>query len=251
VILSHKHRFLFIKGRKVGGTSVEMLLAPFCGGSDIVTPISPVDEIRRLEAGGIARNYCPEPAVEARYLQLVRDGNFDEARATRVHSDKVYPFFNHMPVTAVERLADFETGQFTLSYVVRNPYAKIISLANMNLSFSGYDGTPMENSAEDIRRSIRELFESNQFMLARNIDLYRTNKVYQYRRILRQEHLAKDLEHLLDHLGLDHMDCAIPHAKQGSIRMEYDAGRVFTRDQLDAINRIFADEFNENGYEVI
>jgi len=251
VILSHKHRFLFIKGRKVGGTSVEMLLAPFCGGSDIVTPISPVDEIRRLEAGGIPRNYCPDPAVEARYLQLVRDGNFDEARATRVHSDKVYPFFNHMPVTAAERLADFEPGEFTLAYVVRNPYAKIISLANMYLSFPDYSGAPMENSAEDIRRSIRGLFESDRFRLARNIDLYRTSKAYQHRIILRQEHLARDLHHLLDHLGLDHMGCDIPHAKRGSIRMEYDASRMFTRDQLDVVNRVFSEEFNENGYEVI
>ncbi|WP_428544674.1 hypothetical protein [Profundibacter sp.] len=244
MILSHKHSFLFIKGRKVGGTSIEMLLAPFCGPSDIVTPISPVDEIRRLNAGGAPRNYCPDPAVEARYLQLVRDGSFDEARIMRVHSDKVYPFFNHMSVALVEQLANFVPSEFTLAYVVRNPYAKIISLANMNLSFSGYSGVPMENNAADIRRSIQKLFETDQFLLARNIYLYQTKMAYQHQIILRQEHMVRDIRHFLNHLGLEQIGVEIPYAKQGSIRKKYSARTMFTREQLDIVNSTFADEFN-------
>jgi len=251
MILSHEHRFLFIKGRKVGGTSIEMLLAPFCGPLDIITPISPVDEIRRLEAGGVPRNYCPDPALEARYLQLVRSGNFDEARKTRVHSDKVYPFFNHMPVAAVERLADYTPTEFTLTYSVRNPYAKIISLANMNLSFSGYNGAPMENNVADIRRSIEQMFASGQVLLARNIDLYRSTQNYRKRVIIRQEYLAADLGRLLKHLGIKQVTSEIPHAKQGSIRKCYAAENLFTRKQLDYVNRNFADEFNNHGYDMI
>ncbi len=251
MILSHKHRFLFIKGRKVGGTSIEMLLAPYCGNLDIVTPISPADEIQRLLAGGIPRNYCPDPAIEARYLQLVRDMKFEEARAMRVHSDKVYPFFNHMSVTTTEKLANFEPSEFTLVYAVRNPYAKIISLANMNLSFSNYSGAPMINSAADIRRSIQNLFDADQLLLVRNINLYRTKRTYKYQVIIRQERLASDLRYLLDHLGLSHAGIKIPHAKQGSIRKEYATERMFTREQLDIVNRVFADEFSENGYEML
>ena len=251
MILSHKHRFLFIKGRKVGGTSVEMFLAPFCGPSDIVTPISPADEIRRLKAGGAPQNYCPDPEVEARYLQLVRSGRFDEARKMRVHSDKVYPFFNHMPASSVERLAGFDPGEFTLAYVVRNPYEKIISLANMRLSFSDYSGAAMENEAADIRRSIRKLFKTGQFLLARNIDLYKTEAAYRRRLVLRQEHLVRDLQYFLDHLGLEQTDAEIPHAKQGSIGKKYAVKSMFTRKQLDIVNRTFADEFDQNRYDMI
>ena len=43
MILSRKFRFIFIKGRKVGGTSVEMALSTICGPDDIVTPITPID----------------------------------------------------------------------------------------------------------------------------------------------------------------------------------------------------------------
>lgn len=37
MIISHKHKFIFIKPRKVAGTSVEVNLAKFCGKKDIIT----------------------------------------------------------------------------------------------------------------------------------------------------------------------------------------------------------------------
>ena len=39
MILSHKHKFVFVKNRKVAGTSVEVALSPHCGPDDILTVI--------------------------------------------------------------------------------------------------------------------------------------------------------------------------------------------------------------------
>jgi len=39
MIISHRHKFIFLKPRKVAGTSVEVALARHCGEDDIVTPI--------------------------------------------------------------------------------------------------------------------------------------------------------------------------------------------------------------------
>jgi hypothetical protein len=39
VIVSHRHRFIFIKTTKTAGTSVEMFLRQFCGPDDIVTSL--------------------------------------------------------------------------------------------------------------------------------------------------------------------------------------------------------------------
>jgi hypothetical protein len=39
MIISHKHRFIFIKSWKTAGTSVEAALSAHCGGEDIVTPL--------------------------------------------------------------------------------------------------------------------------------------------------------------------------------------------------------------------
>lgn len=39
MIISHTHRFIFIKSTKTAGTSVEAALSNFCSGDDIVTPL--------------------------------------------------------------------------------------------------------------------------------------------------------------------------------------------------------------------
>ena len=47
MIVSRKHKFIFIKGKKVGGTSLEIALSKFLAATDIVTPIVPEDEAIR------------------------------------------------------------------------------------------------------------------------------------------------------------------------------------------------------------
>jgi hypothetical protein len=41
MILSHKHRFIFVKTFKTAGTSIEVFLSQHCGPLDVLTPIHP------------------------------------------------------------------------------------------------------------------------------------------------------------------------------------------------------------------
>lgn len=250
MIFSPQHRFIYIKGRKVAGTSVEMALSPHCGPQDIITPISPVDELKRLALGGQPQNYSRSPDIEAQYLALVRAKDFEAAKKTRVHSDKVYPFFNHMPLARVEALLPPLSQEYTLVYNVRNPYAKVASLANMYISFSQYSGKPMEHPIEDIRHSVNKLFASGQYLLALNHGLYQSPHPYKRRIILRQEHLAADYQSLLTQLGISAL-APMPHAKQGSSNKGYQTKDIFTRAQLDTINTDFAEEFTAHSYPKI
>ncbi|MGL4591160.1 MAG: hypothetical protein ACRCVZ_04910, partial [Aestuariivirga sp.] len=54
MIVSHRHRFIFLKTRKTAGTSVELSLRPQCGPDDIVTPVT---EDRAAPQCGGPRNY--------------------------------------------------------------------------------------------------------------------------------------------------------------------------------------------------
>lgn len=40
MIVSHKHRFIFIKSAKTAGSSVELMLAKVCGPNDVITPLT-------------------------------------------------------------------------------------------------------------------------------------------------------------------------------------------------------------------
>ena len=43
MIISHKHKFIYVKLAKVAGTSTEYFLESFCGPNDVVTPCWPVE----------------------------------------------------------------------------------------------------------------------------------------------------------------------------------------------------------------
>ncbi len=60
MIVSHKHRFIFLKTNKTAGTSVEIALSKFCGPDDVIPPLIPEDEAKRAELGRLSeeRNWA-------------------------------------------------------------------------------------------------------------------------------------------------------------------------------------------------
>jgi len=99
MILSHKHKFIFIKTKKTAGTSLEIALSAICGEQDIITPISPADEKTRVQRGYLgAQNHAQ--------LQC----------------------FNHMSAQHVKALigADVWDSYYKFCFE-RNPWDKVIS----------------------------------------------------------------------------------------------------------------------------
>ena len=38
MIISHEHKFIFLKTKKTAGTAIEAALSEVCGASDVITP---------------------------------------------------------------------------------------------------------------------------------------------------------------------------------------------------------------------
>jgi hypothetical protein len=178
LIASHAHRFVFIKTRKTAGTSLEIALSRHCGPADVVTRISPEDEVLRAAAGGVGpQNDDTSPSSYA-----------------------------HMGARRVIKVIGREAWDSYFTFAVeRNPYDVVAS----SYRFSARKPSYTKTFAEFVRTP-RRLDR-----LALNERLYRMGGRVVVDRVYRYEELPAAIADLSSRLGLE-LD--LPHAKQGSGR---------------------------------
>lgn len=99
MLISYKHRFVFIKTVKTAGTSVEGLFEPFC-----------------CPPGHVVQHWTPTLVSEYGVV----------GRRWPQNDLPDYGYYNHMPAGAIrQRLPEFD--QFTCFTTVRDPYDRTIS----------------------------------------------------------------------------------------------------------------------------
>jgi hypothetical protein len=245
LILSEQFRFVFIKGKRVGGTSVEMALSTICGSRDIITPIAPVDELERMRLGGRARNYAAARECEEAYIERILTTPRNALAEISVPKERYY---NHMSLREVIAVYGLSVSSFDILCVERCPYAKILSWANWLASAEAYlSGGKLQSDPATLRNSVDRIFDTGDFAEVKNINLYRGEDGRVAARVLRHENLAADLWTFLRTRGLSKLP-HLPQAKAGLRSDRLDPLEFFSRDQLRTINDVFGDEFEAFGY---
>jgi hypothetical protein len=246
MILSKVHRFIFIKGIKVGGTSVEIALSRLCGPDDIVTPITPIDELKRLDVNAGARNYSADREAELAYLEALRQTALPDLAAVTIPAGV---YFNHIPLRDVFRLSGADIEEYRVVCVERHPYAKIFSWANHKLTFDAYrTGGEMRASPFELRQYLDRAVEDGSVIAVKNIDRYRRPDGSISAHVMRFENLNDDFQGFVAGLGMRYR-VWLPHAKRGILANNLDPRDLLDRRQLTIINETFCEEFEAFRYD--
>lgn len=250
MILSHRHKFVFIKGIKVAGTSVEIALSQCCGPADIVTPITPADEHHRMGTAGEPRNYTSHvypsflrAALERRYLSSLKNASPKCLAAVRRPKSR---FTNHMSLAEVLRFVP-QADDYQLLFVERSPYAKVMSLANWQKHARSYgSGGRLEECPTTIADAVDAVMADGTIQTVINIGRYRDSRGYLRAKPWRAESLAADVATFFRSRGLEPV--RLPHAKRGFGSDSVDPVTVLRPDQIKRINELFAEEFEVFGW---
>lgn len=250
MILSKRHKFVFIKGRKVAGTSLEIFLSDLCRSEDIVAPITPIDEQHRLLNGKIAaQNYGVSNEAHDSYFEKLR--RLPKEKLGKLTKPKS-TYYSHMSYGEVVDAFGEIPDDWTVFAVERCPYRKVISLSNFRLNFKDYkkSGKVMSSSIPKLRKQVAKIIKDETIQKVKNIHLYKDRDGTLRPNILRYENLAEEVAALMSTLGISTYP-KLPHLKKGMLSNSMDLREVFTPEQLRSINELFKDEFEAFGYEMI
>lgn len=238
MIVSHSGSFVFVKTRKTGGTSIEIVLSSWCKSGDICTPISPDDEVIRDQYGGAARGFCSDPLLEKAYVEAVQTA--DLAKISEVKA-KLRPFMlfrNHMPAKELTPALEESWGSLKKFAVDRHPYEKVVSAAYFTMGRS-------RNQHKGIGFFIDKVIEHQSFL---NYPLYTDSAGS-----LLVDDLVKyeDMWDYVRRLGTASgrvLPDLLPKAKSGFRKDRRDANKILTDVQKRKVADIASMEFELLGY---
>ena len=211
MIVSHEHRFVFMKTRKTAGTSVEIALSRVCGPDDVITPV--LEEPLRASLGGRGPQNYESPPLERKA-------------------------FNHMPVSMVRRMLGRKRFESYFSFAIeRNPWDAVVSLFHWRFRDAEPGPFPEFVASEAV-----ETFAT------KNQRIYRLRGETAVDRVLRYEALADELATVWAELDLPGSP-DLPHAKAG-VRPRGPSYRGYYDDaSRDRVAALFAAPIKELGYE--
>jgi hypothetical protein len=230
MILSHRHKFIFIKTRKTAGTSIEAMLAPLCGPEDILTPISP--PIAGHEARGDRMRWWVGPEV----ARFAAEGRWREAQQSLGQWRTRRKFFRHMSAERVRARIPADIWQSYFKFCVeRNPFDKSLSHFHMLKAQGGVADLDAYLQGDE---------------LCRNEPLYTDAKGgLLVDRVLRYEDLDAQMGEVMSALGLPYSGQIGVRAKAGYRTDRAPYRDVLTPTQRARIETLYADEIARHGYQ--
>ena len=227
MIISHKHKFIFIKTVKTAGTSLEVFLSQHCGADDVLTLFDPPVE------GHEPRNY---EVGAGRIAEILRTP-FGPRSAWRCLLTRRRRFYNHMPAWLVRlRVPPSIWNGYFKFCVERNPWDKVLSHYHMHAYRVGG------------ALSLDQYFARGKFPI--NYPRYTTpsgSRIIVHR-VVRYGNLTDELGEIFTRLNVP-FDGDLRVRKKGHFRTDRRPYQlVFSPQQRQIVERVFAREIQLHGY---
>jgi hypothetical protein len=184
MIVSHAHKFIFLKTKKTAGTAIEAALSELCGPDDIITPYRAESEQDRK--GRTPQNYRIEHELKPKrklWRKLL-------LRPERYYHPTV-GYYEHMPAARVRAYVGEEIWRRYYKFAFdRNPWDR-------QVSWYFY-----KTKSKRARPSFERFMQSRRRAYVDNYELYTLDGGLAVDRVCRYESLEDDLNAVLQELGV-------------------------------------------------
>lgn len=235
MIVSHRHKFIFVKTRKVAGSTIERILAEHCGPEDIVSPDPvPVEEATNYEG---RFNPLPELVHTLSPIQHARTLR-DWRRRPK--------FYCHLSAYSIRhRIGPRIWDTYYKFTFERNPWDKMVSFYYWYHRYRVKYKEPMPSFREHVLKRANVLWSDRLFPLDWKRYTLGNRLAVDY--VGRFENLREDLAHVLATIGLPAAK-ELPREK-GAVRADRRHYSEAYDEQTKArVAELFSREIGEFGY---
>lgn len=226
MIISHSHKFIFLKTRKTASTSIDIALSQYCGPEDVITYLNKHDE-------SLKRSLGHKPAQNF----MVPFGRWTPVDFVKLLFKGRRPrYTEHMSAESLKRRIDRSTWNTYFKFCVeRNPFDKAVSL---------YYWRTRSVSAKP---SLEEFLKTVDDRSLSNIDIYTVNGRIEVDHIIRYENLKEGLETVCASLGFRPLE--LPRAKSGMRKSRAHYRDLMTLEARSIVERVCSREIEMLDYE--
>jgi hypothetical protein len=227
MIVSHKHKFIFLKTKKTGGSSIRMMLAQLLNEDDyILTPAHVAEDFELRKDKVYPQNFMnPEVIPFWKDERSYEIGSPAELLKFRKElgfrkSDAIQHFFLRAHATC-DQVRDFVGDQVYKNYFKfafdRNPFDRMVSLYNWRLR-----DDPLRINKRPAEISFDE-FVSRRFNHQRtcNSRIYCSNGELAIDHLARFEDFSGELKFIFHQIGIPFDTKRIPRIKSGKRKLNY------------------------------
>ena len=232
MIISHSHKFIFIKSFKTAGTSVEAALSNYCSGNDIVTPLNDYRHTRDENGRFIHKSMNAEEFIQ---LNLP---NLQHVEALTIRS-KVTP--------------EAWKSYFKFS-IARNPWDRAVSYffwdkrrdaaLRPKKKFYHYLGVPF-NELDELKRVFSSYIKTATW--PNNDRFYTIDDELCTDFIIRYESLTEDYSEVCKKLGLP--NATLPRLKGGNRKQRYHYSDYYDEESMAIVAEKHKNDIRLFGYE--